>query len=457
MGLGMRFVSTRGGAPPVDAEGALSAGLAPDGGLYVPETLPVLAPEEWRRLERLAVEGTASSRARFAAALLAPFFGQTSLAADLERLCRQAFSFALPLAGARGGAWDLGPDLDPTLELFHGPTAAFKDVGARFLAGALERLEAQPAAAERGVLQVLVATSGDTGAAVADAFHGRAGLAVAVLYPRGRVSTLQARHLDSFGGNVRSFAVPGTFDDCQAAVKAVLARPGPALRVTSANSIGLGRLLPQVVPFALAACRARAGGSPPLGFVVPTGNLGNGLACLWARALGAPIGTVALATNANDVLPRALAGEGYAPRPALPTLANAMDVGDPSNFERLAWARRDAPAVGDGLPCESFDDAAIGRELEQTWRERGVLLCPHTATASALRRRLRAAGEGGPLAIVATAHPAKFEEALRPHVERRPELPANLAAALARGDHGERLDLRADESLADALRLALLR
>ena len=412
----MKFPSTRGLAPPAGLGEALAAGLAPDGGLYVPEVLPTFSPADFDGCDDLP---------SVAIRLLRPFFDGDPLASELEAICREAFAVEPPLRpfGAAG---------DYILELFHGPTAAFKDYGARFLAACLaaQRVGGPP-------LTIVVATSGDTGAAVAAAFHRRPGFRVVILYPDGRVSPRQAHQLGCFGDNVRALRVQGSFDDCQRLAKAALG--DAALRrdvpLSSANSISLGRLLPQMAYYAHASLQHWRRHGRPLSFVVPTGNLGNGLACLLARRMGLPIGDIALASNANDVLPAFFAGGDYLPRASVPTLANAMDVGAPSNFERLQWLSPDPARLRGELLAGAVGDADIRATVRDVKTRLGETLCPHTATAACLLQRLRARGLGGDACVVATAHPAKFPEVVEPLVGRAVPLPAALSAMLDRPSH----------------------
>ena len=412
----MRYVSTRGGAPAVSLSTAIAAGLAPDGGLYVPERLP--APRPWIPTPSLA---------ETAAQVMAPFFDGDALAPALEQICVEALDFPAPLRA-------LGRRGDHVLELFHGPTAAFKDVGARFLAATLARIQKQAAPETT----ILVATSGDTGAAVAAAFHGRPGLRVVVLYPDGRVSPRQAHQLGCFGGNVQAFRVAGSFDDCQAMVKQALGDPALQARLpmSSANSISLGRLLPQMSYYAHAALQHQQAGGAVLNLIIPTGNLGNAMAAILARAIGLPIGRIALATNANDVLPRYFAGAGYQPAASVATTANAMDVGAPSNFERLRWLYGgDDQAVRGGFTAQAVDDSAIRATIARAHAQTGAVFCPHTATAVHVLDALRADGMQGDWAVVATAHPAKFESVVEPLIGGPVEVPPALAALLARPAH----------------------
>jgi len=408
----MKYVGTRGRAPAIGLGEALVAGLAADGGLYVPEALPAFVAADFEGCDTLPT---------VAARLLRPFFAGDALAHDLDAICHEALDLPLPLRPIAPGSW--------LLELFHGPTAAFKDFAARFLAACLARLRG----ADEPVRTVLVATSGDTGAAVAAAFHRRAGFRVVILYPDRRVSPRQAHQLGAFGDNVQALRVAGSFDDCQALAKRALGDAALKARVplTSANSISLGRLLPQMAYYALAALeRARAGGAPPA-FIVPTGNLGNAFAAILARACGLPIGEIVLATNANRTLPDFFAGADYTPRASVATLANAMDVGAPSNFERLRWLYPDDAALRRALRAEAVDDATITATLREH-AARGLVVCPHTATALHLLGRRRAAGDHGDAIVVATAHPAKFDSIIEPLLGHPVDTPPALAALLAR-------------------------
>ena len=399
----MRCVSTR-GSDAASLSEAIAVGLARDGGLFMPRSLPT-------------VSLTAGPLPLVAEALLRPFFEGEPLEGELPGICAGAFTFPAPVR------WlDKESGL---LELFHGPTAAFKDFGARFLAQVLSRLERPP------LTTVLVATSGDTGAAVASAFHRREGFRVVVLYPDGRVSARQAHQLGAFGDNVSTFRVAGNFDDCQRMVKEAFASAELRARhhLVSANSISLGRLLPQMAYYAAASLEAQEQGSAPLSFVVPTGNLGNAVACLMARAMGLPIDRIVLATNANRVLPDFLASGRYDARASLATLANAMDVGAPSNVERLRAMFVDPKAH---VRADWVDDEAIRRRIRLTWEKSEVALCPHTACGVEVLERLREKGEAGPWLVAATAHPSKFDSVVEPLIGRTLDPPPSLAELLAR-------------------------
>lgn len=427
----MRFISTRGGIEPTPLDVALAAGLAPDGGLYVPEFIP-----------RAAVDHAGDTLAATASALLAPYFAESRLRDALPAICGIAFDFPAPLHA-------LASSGDYLLELFHGPTAAFKDYAARFLAESLSQLRDPKAPPTT----ILVATSGDTGAAVGAAFHRRPGFNVVILYPQGRVSPRQAHGLECFGDNVRTFRVDGSFDDCQRLVKQALTDETLRARVSlsSANSISLGRLLPQMAYYAHVALTFNAAQSTPLNFIVPTGNLGNALACWLARSMGLPIGDIVLASNANDVLPRYFAGSDYTPHASIATLANAMDVGAPSNFERLRFWHQDDAELRSAMRAFSVDDEAIRDTIRGAPQRHGVVPCPHTAVGLRVLERLREAADQRPWGVVATAHPAKFDSIVEPLVGHAVEPPPALAAWLARPAQAEDM-----EASYDALRARLL-
>jgi threonine synthase len=430
----MRFVSTRNPALEAGFVEALEQGLAPDGGLYVPHEWPTFSPGQLAA--DVGVEpARTSSRAltRLASSILAPFAAGSRLAASLAEIAAEAFSFDAPLTplDARAAATAQESETPVSvLELFHGPTAAFKDFGARFLAASFARLKAP----ER-TLTILVATSGDTGGAVAAAFHERPGIEVVVLYPKGLVSPTQERQLTCWGGNVRSLAVRGTFDDCQRLAKeALLDRQLRKHRVlSSANSINLGRLLPQVVYYAAASLAVwQVKGEAP-SFVVPSGNLGNALACIWARRMGLPIADIVLAHNANRTVPEFLRTGRWRPRPSVATLASAMDVGDPSNMERLNALYPQLAELRGAVEADAVDDVEIRAAIRSAFARFGRILCPHTATALEVYERLPAERRTGrPWILVATAHPAKFPETIEPLIGCPVPVPDSLARLYAR-------------------------
>ena len=410
------FASSRGGAPTVSFGAAVLQGLAPDGGLYVPLSWPHLAPPDFDGVSELPA---------IAGRLLAPFMEGDPLARELAPLAAEALDFPAPLV-------PLAPDGRlSVLELFHGPTAAFKDFGARFLAGCFGCLRQ---GAERP-LTILVATSGDTGGAVAAAFHQRPGVEVAVLFPKGLVSPTQERQLTCWGGNVRSVSVRGTFDDCQRLVKEAFRDAALATRaqLSSANSINLGRLLPQMVYYAAASLATWRAHRERASFIVPSGNLGNALACLWARRIGLPIGEVVLAHNANRTVPDFLASGEWRPRPSVATLASAMDVGDPSNMERLRALHAGIEELRAAVSAVSVSDDEIRARIVAGYRQSGQIWCPHTATAAEAWARLPPeARRQGRWVLAATAHPAKFREIVEPLIGRTVPVPETLAKLFAR-------------------------
>jgi threonine synthase len=360
--------------------------LAPDGGLYVPVSFPYFAD-----VDHL-------------------------LSLPWEERCAEILSRLLGDEYEETDAFDFPVPVDPVgaLELFRGPSLAFKDFGARFLARML-----------KGDRTILTATSGDTGAAVARAFWRLPGIRVVVLYPRDRVTPLQERQFASLGDNVLALAVDGAFDDCQALAKACFADPelSRELGLTSANSINVARLLAQTLYYFEGV--ARVGGKPPV-IAVPSGNFGNLCAGLWAWKMGLPVRAFVAATNANRTVPDFLETGEYRPRPSVATLSNAMDVGAPSNWERIADLLQGDWQI---LRWGSLDDegtrAAI-RELDA----RGYLADPHGAVAWAVLKKKLLPGETG--LFLATAHPAKFKESLEPVLGREIPLPEALAELLER-------------------------
>ncbi len=416
----MRFRSTRSGGS-ADLVSALVAGLAPDGGLYVPETLPAFSPEDF---------DSAATPAAVGEILLAPFFADSPLADALPDVLAETFDFDVPLRPVADATMPLS-----MLELFHGPTAAFKDVGARFLAACLQRIDT--GGGDRPVT-ILVATSGDTGGAVAAAFHRRPGFRVVVLFPLGKVSPRQQQQLTCWGENVVSVAVRGTFDDCQRLVKGAFADAALAERhrFSSANSINIGRLLPQSVYYAHAALAHWRQGGEPSSVIVPTGNLGNGLAAVMARAMGLPIGDVIFATNANRTIADYLEEGEYRPRASVPTLASAMDVGDPSNMERLRNLFGEADRLRGTVEARVVEDEIIREQIRRDYERHGLVECPHTATAMHVWETLPEERRAGRHWIaVATAHAAKFPEVVEPLIGMTVPVPDALAELLALPAH----------------------
>ncbi len=419
----MRFRSTRSTSPTLSLSEAIQMSLAPDGGLYVPESFPFFETGDFDGLESWREIGVK---------LLEPFFVGDVLRPQLDEICRQAFNFPIPLN-------HIG-DNTAVLELFHGPTAAFKDVGARFLAACVSRLP--------GRRTVLVATSGDTGGAVAAAFHEHPEINVVILFPKNRVSPFQQSQLTGWGDNVRVFAVRGDFDDCQRVVKTAFANRAwaDAKGLLSANSINLGRLLPQTVYYAAASLwYSRQQGVRP-GFIVPTGNLGNAVAAFWVRKMGLPMQQIILATNANQAVPNYFASGSWDPHTTIATLANAMDVGNPSNMERLLHLHPDVSKLREIAAAHWVSDDEIAGTIargvtswQRTW-------CPHTATAVHVRENLPSSD----WIIVATAHPAKFESVVGPLIKEPLAMPPSLTKLLERRSKVEEIEPEFD-ALAEAL------
>jgi threonine synthase len=419
----MRFRSTRSISPTLTLSEAIQMSLAPDGGLYVPESFPAFEIGDFNGLE---------SWSEIGAQLLKPFFSGDVLQPQLDEICREAFNFPISLNY-------IGDDT-AVLELFHGPTAAFKDVGARFLAACVSRLP--------GRRTVLVATSGDTGGAVAAAFHEHPEITVVILFPKNKVSLRQQQQLTCWGDSVRAFAVRGDFDDCQRIVKTAFKNEewAEAKGLLSANSINQGRILPQTVYYAAAGLwYLRQRGVHP-GFIIPTGNLGNAVAAFWTREMGLPVRQVILATNANDAVPNYFASGSWQPHLTIPTLANAMDVGNPSNMERLLHLHPGVSELRRIAQAHSVSDEEIagaivrgGTNWQQTW-------CPHTATAVHVRESLSSAN----WIIVATAHPAKFDSVVEPLIGGPVAAPHSLTKLLEKPSHFEEIDPEF-EALAEAL------
>ncbi|HEY0749402.1 MAG TPA: threonine synthase [Steroidobacteraceae bacterium] len=437
---GLQFVSSRGGAPLVSLSDAITRGLAPDGGLYVPTRLPSI-----QALPPNILPSSPFSLPQVARVALAEFFEGDSLNDALPEIAHAALNIPAPTTAVAAC-----PDPLFVLELYHGPTAAFKDFGARFLAECHERL--RPASPAQP-LSILVATSGDTGGAVAAAFNARPWARVVILYPKGLVSPRQERQLTCWGDNVLSLRVAGTFDDCQGMVKEAFRDPvlSRKHRFSSANSINIGRLLPQMVYYIASSLQisGRTGVKPS--YIIPAGNLGNACAALWARAMGFPLGRIILAHNSNRTVPDFLSTGRWQPRPSVATLASAMDVGNPSNMERLKWQFPTWEAVREHLSADSVDDATIRARIKGDFMQYGREWCPHTATAAEVYSRLSPEERHNqPWVVVATAHPAKFSEIVEPLIGKPIEVPESLASLLRapqrRGDIAPTL-----EALAAAL------
>ncbi len=414
----MKWISSRGASPAVPFIDALFAGTAPDGGLYMPERLDPLAPSQLD-----AIRAANGNIVDIGSIVGAHLLRDEISASDLNALVRDALDFPIPLVQVTDNVW--------ALELFHGPTMAFKDVGARVQARLLHHFT------DGTPLTILVATSGDTGSAVAQAFHGVPDTRVVVLYPEGKVTDVQEAQMASLGDNIIAVAVHGTFDDCQRLVKEAFADDDLRTHVwlTPANSINLGRLLPQVFYYFVLAGMERPTVS------VPSGNFGNLTAGLIAKRIGLSVERFVAATNANDVVPQYLASGKYTPRASVKTVANAMDVGAPSNFERMrAMYGDNFEALRCDIVGAAFDDATVVAEIGTVYRRYGYLLDPHAAIAWLGLQGTPSAGDRrAPGVFLATAHPAKFREVVEPAIGEVIPLPPVLAEAITRPRHSERL------------------
>jgi threonine synthase len=411
----MFFISTRNPANRVKLSDAIAKGIAPDGGLYIPEGFPQFKPQDFSGLDTLPA---------LAEKLIAPFAAEDKLSSDIGAICQDAFDFPAPLIKLKGA-----PGPVRVLELFHGPTAAFKDFGARFLAASLERIRR----GEKRKLTILVATSGDTGGAVAAAFHGRPWVEVGVLYPKGLVSPRQAQQLACWGDNIRTYVVRGNFDQCQRMVKEAFADASLANshQLSSANSINIGRLLPQMVYYAQSSLSVwRETGKKP-NFIIPSGNVGNAAACIFAKQCGLPIGDVVLATNANRTVNEFLNSGDWQPRASVATIANAMDVGNPSNVERLRALFPEIGAMRSQVTADSVTDDQIRARIKTDLQSLGQVWCPHTAVAAEVYQRIAKQRASEQWIIVATAHPAKFDDVVEPLIGRKVPVPEALAKLLA--------------------------
>ena len=370
----MRYYSTNGKAPVADLRKAVVKGLAEDRGLYMPERIPHL-PESFFRT--LGSRSFVENATRVAGA----FFGEDIPSADLDRIVAETLSFECPLQEVEPGIF--------SLELFHGPTLAFKDVGARFMARLLRYLTGG-----EGELHVLVATSGDTGSAVANGFLGVEGIRVSVLYPKGKVSRIQESQFTTLGKNITALEIDGTFDDCQALVKAAFMDEelNAHMHLTSANSINVARFLPQAFYYFHACAQLqRKGLADQVVCCVPSGNFGNLCAALIGRRMGLPIRRFIAANNANSVFYDFLQTGDYRPRPSVQTIANAMDVGDPSNFARI-WDLygHDPDAIRADISGATWSDWQIAWTIRDCFARTGYMLDPHGACGyRALKEGLR--------------------------------------------------------------------
>lgn len=406
----MDFISTRNNEIKKTLSQAMSMGLAEDGGLFVPEYFPKV------NLDEFTVNLTYSD---FAKKVLQLFFQHDLLSKKIIDICTNVFKFSVPLEKLNDNTF--------ILELFHGPTLSFKDFGARFLAECLNALSVDHKTT------IMVATSGDTGSAVASAFYQKNNCNVIILYPANKISERQKHQITCWDKNILALEVDGTFDDCQDLVKSAFKNTWwqQHLHLSSANSINIGRLLPQIVYYAYSSmqCYHRYHKFP--GFIVPTGNLGNATAAYWAKFMGFPIREIVLSINANQVILDYLKTGKYVPRHSISTLANAMDVGNPSNFERLQYLFKTYDIFKNNVKVISATDDDIRQTIKYIYENYKRIICPHTATACFARQQL----SEQPWIIVATADPAKFENVIEPIIQEKVPMPFQLKELLNKSTH----------------------
>ncbi len=408
----MRYYSTNGKAPMATLHEAVVKGLAGDRGLYMPETIKALPQSFFDNIDKMSFQEIAFTVAQ-------AFFGEDVNEDDLRKIVYDTLSFDCPVARVTDNIY--------SLELFHGPTLAFKDVGARFMARLLQYFIRQEGNEE---VNVLVATSGDTGSAVANGFLGVDGIHVYVLYPKGKVSKIQESQFTTLGKNITAVEVDGVFDDCQALVKNAFMDEelNKHMKLTSANSINVARFLPQAFYYFNAYARMKAmGKANEMVVCVPSGNFGNITAALFGHRMGLPIKRFIAANNANDIFYNYLQTGKYEPKASRQTIANAMDVGDPSNFARIYdLYKGDHKAVTSLISGATYTDDMIRETMRQCYADNGYILDPHGACGfRALSEQLKA-GETG--VFCETAHPAKFKDTVDAIIGAEVEIPERLAA-----------------------------
>ncbi|MBO5952306.1 MAG: threonine synthase [Bacteroidaceae bacterium] len=407
----MKYYSTNGNSPLSTLQNAVVKGLAPDRGLYMPEQIKKLPKEFFDNIENLSFQEIAYQVAD-------AFFGEDIPADDLKQIVYDTLSFETPVVQVNDNIY--------SLELFHGPTLAFKDVGARFMARLLGYFNKE----EKQLVNVLVATSGDTGSAVANGFLGVDGVHVYVLYPKGKVSPIQECQFTTLGKNITAVEVDGVFDDCQALVKSAFmdAELNSKMKLTSANSINVARFLPQAFYYFNAyAQMKRQGKADNLVICVPSGNFGNITAGLFGWYMGLPIKRFIAANNANDIFYNYLQSGVYSPKPSVQTLANAMDVGDPSNFARILDLYGNSHAdIAAHIGGATYKDEQIAETLKDVYEKTGYLLDPHGACGYRALQEQLAADEYG--VFLETAHPAKFKEKVDAIIDGDIDIPAKLRA-----------------------------
>ena len=407
----MKYYSTNHTAPQASLHEAVVKGLAPDRGLYMPERIKKLPKEFFDNIDKLSFQEIAYKVAD-------AFFGEDVKADDLKRIVYDTLAFDCPIKEVEDNIY--------SLELFHGPTLAFKDVGARFMARMLQYFIREEGTKN---VNVLVATSGDTGSAVANGFLGVEGIHVYVLYPKGKVSKIQESQFTTLGQNITAIEVDGVFDDCQALVKQAFMDDelNKHMKLTSANSINVARFLPQAFYYFYAYAQLKRMGKEH-GYVicVPSGNFGNITAAIFGREMGLPVKRFIAANNANDIVYKYLQTGEYNPRPSIQTIANAMDVGDPSNFARIYdLFKGDWKKISSLMSGATYSDEQIRHAMRQCYETNHYILDPHGACGyQALKDNLK---EGETGVFLETAHPAKFKEKVDAILSTDIEIPTRLA------------------------------
>ena len=411
----MIYYSTNKKAPQATLEKAVVKGLAEDRGLYMPENIKTLPQSFFDNIDKMSFQEIAYTVAD-------AFFGEDVDAESLKQIVYDTLQFDCPVVEVKDPIY--------TLELFHGPTLAFKDVGARFMARLLQYFLKKEGALTKGTagVNVLVATSGDTGSAVANGFLGVEGIHVYVLYPKGKVSPIQECQFTTLGKNITAVEVDGVFDDCQALVKSAFmdAELNAHMKLTSANSINVARFLPQAFYYFNAYARLKAmGKADQMVVCVPSGNFGNICAALFGHKMGLPVKRFIAANNANDIFFKYLQTGKYEPKASLQTLANAMDVGDPSNFARIYdLYKGDHDAITALISGATYKDEQIATTMKECFNETGYVLDPHGACGYQALKEQLIPGEVG--VFCETAHPAKFKEKVDAILGSDIEIPARL-------------------------------
>lgn len=409
----MKYYSLNRKSPRVSFKEAVVRGIAPDRGLYFPETIDPLPAGFFSEVEKL-------DRNELALALIRQFVGDEIPQPELFELIKEVLSFDFPLV-------PLEPNVF-SLELFHGPTMAFKDVGARFMARCLSHFNKD----QQQEVTVLVATSGDTGGAVASGFLGVEGVNVVILYPSGKVSEVQEKQLTTLGQNIRALEVDGTFDDCQDMVKTAFldSQITDRIQLTSANSINVARWLPQMFYFAFAYQQLEDKSHPPV-FSIPSGNFGNICAGMMAKQLGLPVSHFVASTNVNRVVPNFMESGIYTPLDSVATISNAMDVGDPSNFVRIREIyENDFEKLRADLSSFSFTDDQTREAMSSIYKQSGYIADPHGAVGYLGLKKYQDKNPGKPGIFLETAHPVKFLEVVEPVLGVQIDYPEQIQAVI---------------------------